>query len=110
MPVPGSPQVRLPLVALLAAACMAGLVHAPAQAAADVPADDNRALRRQLQGTHHSARRTARSDCRPQARIPDRGLPGRRCRGRTDRPIIASTAKAYSGAVSSSSSTAGSCV
>ncbi|MFD5080567.1 serine hydrolase domain-containing protein [Streptomyces sp. NPDC058371] len=101
-----SPQVRLPLVALLAAACTAGLVHAPAQAA-EVAADDNRALRRQLQelttapggppgaiavlkrGSHTKVYR---------AGVAETG---------TDRPIevtdhmrIASTAKAYSGAVS----------
>lgn len=32
MLLPGFPQVRLPLVALLAAACVAGPVHAPAHA------------------------------------------------------------------------------
>ncbi|MFD4688821.1 serine hydrolase domain-containing protein [Streptomyces sp. NPDC058463] len=107
MPVPGSPQVRLPLVALLAAACMAGLVHAPAQAAADVPADDNRALRRQLQelttapggppGVIAVLKRESRTEVY-RAGVAEVG---------TDRPIevtdhmrIASTAKAYSGAVS----------
>ncbi|MDJ0467069.1 serine hydrolase domain-containing protein [Streptomyces sp. H27-C3] len=106
MPVPSSPQVRLPLVALLAAACMAGPVHAPAQAA-DVPADDNRALRRQLQelttapggppGAIAVLKRGSRTEVY-RAGVAETG---------TDRPIevtdhmrIASTAKAYSGAVS----------
>ncbi|MDX6362237.1 MAG: D-alanyl-D-alanine carboxypeptidase [Streptomyces sp.] len=106
MRVPSSPQVRLPLVALLAAACMGGLVHAPAQAA-DVPADDNRALRRQLQelttapggppGAIAVLKRGSRTEVY-RAGVAETGT------GRpieiTDHMRIASTAKAYSGAVS----------
>lgn len=105
MPVPSSPQVRLPLVALLAAACTAGLVHAPAQAA-DATAYDNRSLRRQLQqlttapggppGAIAVLKRGSRTEVY-RAGVAETG---------TDRPIevtdhmrIASTAKAYSGAV-----------
>ncbi|MFD9540811.1 serine hydrolase domain-containing protein [Streptomyces sp. NPDC060022] len=86
---------------------MAGLVHAPAQAAADAPADDNRALRRQLQelttapggppGAIAVLKRESRTEVY-RAGVAEVG---------TDRPIevtdhmrIASTAKAYSGAVS----------
>ncbi|MFE2021492.1 serine hydrolase domain-containing protein [Streptomyces sp. NPDC059499] len=107
MPASRSPQVRFPLVALLAAACMAGLVHAPAQASTDVPADDNRALRRQLQelttapggppGAIAVLKRESGTEVY-RAGVAEIG---------TDRPIevtdhmrIASTAKAYSGAVS----------
>lgn len=105
MPVPSFPQGRLPLVALLAAACVAGLVHAPAQAAG-VSADDHRALRRQLQelttapggppGAIAVLKRGSRAEVY-RAGVAETG---------TDRPIkatdhmrIASTAKAYSGAV-----------
>lgn len=105
MPVPSSTQVRLSLVALLAAACTAGLVQAPAQAG-DVTADDNRALRRQLQelttapGGPPGAIAVLKHESRTEvyrAGVAEIG---------TDRPIevtdhmrIASTAKAYSGAV-----------
>ncbi|MEV7346298.1 serine hydrolase domain-containing protein [Streptomyces sp. NPDC093544] len=106
MLVPSSPQVRLPLVALLVAACISGLVHASAQAA-DVPADDDRALRRQLQelttapggppGAIAVLKRGSGTEVY-RAGVAETG---------TDRPIevtdhmrIASTAKAYSGAVS----------
>lgn len=105
MPLPSSPQVRLPLVALLAAACMAGLVQAPTQAA-DVPADDGRALQRQLhelttapggppgamavlkRGAHHEIYRAGVAETGT-----DRAIEA------TDHMRIASTAKAYSGAV-----------
>ncbi|MFI6858619.1 serine hydrolase domain-containing protein [Streptomyces sp. NPDC050421] len=102
----GSPQVRLPLVALLAAACTAGLVLSPAHAA-DVPVDHDRALREQLQeltdapggppGVIAVLKRGPRTE------VFRAGVAGTG----TDRPIeatdhmrIASTAKAYSGAVS----------
>ncbi|WP_371525149.1 beta-lactamase family protein [Streptomyces sp. NBC_01283] len=108
MLVPSSPQGRLPLVALLAAAaCITGLVQAPAQAA-DASADDNRSgsLRRQLQelttapggppGAIAVLKRGSRTEVY-RAGVAKFG---------TDRPIkatdhmrIASTAKAYSGAV-----------
>ncbi|MEU6764940.1 serine hydrolase domain-containing protein [Streptomyces sp. NPDC046853] len=105
MPTPGFPQVRLPLVALLAATCIAGLVQAPAQGA-DHPADSDRALRRQLQQL------TAAPGGPPGAiAVLQRGSRTKVYRAGvaktgTDRPIkvtdhmrIASTAKAYSGAV-----------
>lgn len=105
MPTPSFPQVRLPLVAVLAAACMTGLVQAPAQSA-DVPADDHRSLRRQLQeltaapggppGAIAVLKRGSRTEIY-RAGVAKTG---------TDRPVkatdhmrIASTAKAYSGAV-----------
>ncbi|MFJ4831922.1 serine hydrolase domain-containing protein [Streptomyces sp. NPDC088747] len=106
MLVPSSPQVRLPLVALLAAVCVAGLVPASAQAA-DAPADDPRSLRRQLQelttapggppgviavlkrGSHTEVHRAGVADTGTGRPIED-----------TDHMRIASTAKAYSGAVS----------
>ncbi|GAA1938172.1 hypothetical protein GCM10009837_75530 [Streptomyces durmitorensis] len=105
MPVPRSAQVRLPLVALLAAACLAGLVQAPARAA-DAPADDHRSLRRQLQelttapggppGAMAVLKRGSRTEVY-RAGVAETG---------SDRPVdvddhmrIASTAKAYSGAV-----------
>lgn len=107
MPAPSSPQVRLPLVALLAAACMAGLVHAPARASTDVPADDNRALRRQLQelttapggppGAIAVLRRESGTEVY-RAGVAEVGT-GRPIEV-TDHMRIASTAKAYSGAVS----------
>lgn len=106
MPVPRSPQVRLSLVAALAAACMAGLVHAPARAA-DVPADDHRGLRRQLQelttapggppGAIAVLKRGSRTEVyRAGTAETDTGRPIKA----TDHMRIASTAKAYSGAVS----------
>lgn len=106
MPVPRSPQVRLSLVAALAAACMAALVHAPARAA-DVPADDHRGLRRQLQelttapggppGAIAVLKRGSRTEVyRAGTAETDTGRPIKA----TDHMRIASTAKAYSGAVS----------
>ncbi|MEU3739811.1 serine hydrolase domain-containing protein [Streptomyces sp. NPDC032198] len=108
MLVPRSPQRRLPLVALLAAAaCITGLVQAPAQAA-DTPADDNRSgsLRRQLQelttapggppGAIAVLKRGSRTEVYRAgvAKIgADRPIKA------TDHMRIASTAKAYSGAV-----------
>ncbi|WP_336606010.1 serine hydrolase domain-containing protein [Streptomyces sp. BA2] len=105
MPVPSFPKVRLPLVALLAAACMAPPGQAPVHAA-EVPADGDRALRRQLQelttapggppGAIAVLKRGSRTEVY-RAGVAKTG---------TDRPIkttdhmrIASTAKAYSGAV-----------
>ncbi|MGB8945133.1 MAG: serine hydrolase domain-containing protein [Streptomyces sp.] len=108
MLVPRSPQRRLPLVALLAAAaCVTGLVQAPAQAAG-TPADDNRSgsLRRQLQelttapggppGAVAVLKRGSRTEVYRAgvAKIgADRPIKA------TDHMRIASTAKAYSGAV-----------
>ncbi|MFF1715116.1 serine hydrolase domain-containing protein [Streptomyces sp. NPDC058268] len=108
MLVPRSPQRRLPLVALLAAAaCVTGLVQAPAQAAG-TPADDNRSgsLRRQLQelttapggppGAIAVLKRGSRTEVHRAgvAKIgADRPIKA------TDHMRIASTAKAYSGAV-----------
>ncbi|MGW6275104.1 MULTISPECIES: serine hydrolase domain-containing protein [unclassified Streptomyces] len=105
MLVPSSPQGRLPLVALLAAACLTGLVHAPARAAS-APADDDRSLRRQLRelttapggppGVIAVLKHGARTEVY-RAGVAKTG---------SDRPVkatdhmrIASTAKAYSGAV-----------
>ncbi|MFD5698155.1 serine hydrolase domain-containing protein [Streptomyces lasiicapitis] len=106
MPAPRSPKARLPLVALLAAVCTAGLVHAPARAE-QVPADDHRALRRQLQelttapGGPPGAIAVLKRG--PHAEVYRAGV----AETGTDRPVevtdhmrIASTAKAYSGAVS----------
>ncbi|WP_443035527.1 serine hydrolase domain-containing protein [Streptomyces sp. BE230] len=103
---PGFPQVRLPLVALLAAACMAGPVHAPAHAE-DAPADHNRALRRQLQelttapggppGAIAVLKRGSRTEV---VRAGVAETRTRRAIEATDHMRIASTAKAYSGAVS----------
>lgn len=105
MSVVSSPQVRLPLLALLAAACTAGLVQAPTHAA-DAPAYGDRALRQQLRelttapggppgaiavlkrGTHTEVYR---------AGVAETGT-GRPVKA-TDHMRIASTAKAYSGAV-----------
>ncbi|MGW7080018.1 serine hydrolase domain-containing protein [Streptomyces sp. NPDC054866] len=108
MPVPSFPRVRpamAPLVALLSAACVAPLVQAPAHAT-DVAAHDDRALRRQLQelttapggppGAIAVLKRGSRTEVY-RAGVAKTGI---------DRPIkatdhmrIASTAKAYSGAV-----------
>ncbi|WP_285564005.1 serine hydrolase domain-containing protein [Streptomyces sp. RTGN2] len=108
MPLPRSPQVRLPLVALLAAACTAGLLYAPAQAAV-VPADHgpDRALQRQLQqlttepggppGVIAVLKRGSRTEVY-RAGVAETGT-SRPIRT-TDHMRIASTAKAYSGAVS----------
>lgn len=108
MPLPRSPQVRLPLVALLAAACMAGLLYAPAQAAV-VPADHgpDRVLQRQLQqlttepggppGVIAVLKRGSRTEIY-RAGVAETGT-SRPIRT-TDHMRIASTAKAYSGAVS----------
>ncbi|MEV2255530.1 serine hydrolase domain-containing protein [Streptomyces sp. NPDC050147] len=105
MPVPSSPQVRLPLLALLAAACMAGLVQAPTHAA-DAPADGDRALRRQLQelttapGGPPGAIAVLKHGSRTEvyrAGVAKTGT-GRPVKA-TDHMRIASTAKAYSGAV-----------
>ncbi|MFE9780346.1 serine hydrolase domain-containing protein [Streptomyces sp. NPDC005775] len=102
----GSPLVRLSLVAVLAAACTAGPVFSPAHAA-DAPVDHDRALRRQLReltdapggppGVIAVLKRGLRTEV-VRAGVAETG---------TDRPIeatdhmrIASTAKAYSGAVS----------
>lgn len=106
MLVPSSPRVRLPFVVLLAAACIAGLVHASARAA-DIPGDDSRALRRQLQelttapggppGAIAVLERGSRSEVY-RAGVAETGT-GRPVEV-TDHMRIASTAKAYSGAVS----------
>ncbi|WP_405910955.1 serine hydrolase domain-containing protein [Streptomyces sp. NBC_00828] len=103
---PSSPRVRLPFVVLLAAACIAGPVHASARAA-DVPGDDSRALRRQLQelttapggppGVIAVLKRGSRSEVY-RAGVAEMGT-GRPVEV-TDHMRIASTAKAYSGAVS----------
>ncbi len=101
------PHLRLPAVALLAAACLAGLVGAPARAADPAPLDDDRALNRQLRelitapggppGVIAVLRRGDRTRVF-RAGVAELG---------TDRPIevtdhmrIASTSKAFSGAVS----------
>lgn len=106
MLVPSSPRVRLPFVVLLAAACIAGPVHASARAA-DVPGDDSRELRRQLQelitapggppGAIAVLKRGSRSEVY-RAGVAETGT-GRPVET-TDHMRIASTAKAYSGAVS----------
>ncbi|MGW0937057.1 serine hydrolase domain-containing protein [Streptomyces sp. NPDC002666] len=106
MLLPGSPQVRLPLAALLAAACTAGLMLSPAHAA-DAPADHDRALRRQLQelteapggppGVIAVLEREHRTEVF-RAGVADTGTA--RPIVTTDHMRIASTAKAYSGAVS----------
>ncbi|WRZ25554.1 beta-lactamase family protein [Streptomyces sp. NBC_00243] len=106
MLVPSSPRVRLPFVVLLAAACIAGPVHASARAA-DVPGDGSRALRRQLQelttapggppGVIAVLTRGSRSEVY-RAGVAETGT-GRPVEV-TDHMRIASTAKAYSGAVS----------
>ncbi|MGW7066880.1 serine hydrolase domain-containing protein [Streptomyces sp. NPDC054855] len=105
MSAPSSTQVRLPLVALLAVACTAGLVQAPAHAA-DLPAGDDRALQRQLRelttapGGPPGAIAVLKRG--PRTEVYRAGV----AKTGTDRPIrvtdhmrIASTAKAYSGAV-----------
>lgn len=106
MLVPSSPRVRLPFVVVLVAVCIAGLVDASARAV-DVPVDDNHALRGQLEelttapggppGVIAVLKRGSRTEVY-RAGVAETG---------TDRPIevtdhmrIASTAKAYSGAVS----------
>lgn len=106
MLLPGFPQVRLPLVALLAAVCVAGPVHAPAHAE-DAPADHDRALRRQLQelttapggppGAIAVLKRGSRTEV-IRAGVAETGTG--RAIAATDHMRIASTAKAYSGAVS----------
>lgn len=106
MPVSSSPKVRLPLVALLAAACLAGLVQAPAQAA-NVLTDDSHALRQQLRelttapggppGAIAILKRGSRTEVY-RAGVAETGS-GRPIEA-TDHMRIASTAKAYSGAVS----------
>ncbi|MEU1329258.1 serine hydrolase domain-containing protein [Streptomyces sp. NPDC005865] len=107
MPLSRSPQLRLPLVALLAAACVTGLVQAPAQAGqAPDPADDSRALRQQLRelttapdgppGAIAVLKRGSRTEVY-RAGVAETGS-GRPIRV-TDHMRIASTAKAYSGAV-----------
>ncbi|WP_393063264.1 serine hydrolase domain-containing protein [Streptomyces sp. LN549] len=106
MLLPGFPQVRLPLVALLAAACVAGPVHAPAHAE-EAPADHDRALRRQLQelttapggppGAIAVLKRGSRTEV-IRAGVAETGTG--RAIAATDHMRIASTAKAYSGAVS----------
>ncbi|MFE7074772.1 serine hydrolase domain-containing protein [Streptomyces sp. NPDC057620] len=105
MRVPSLPQVRLPLAALLAAACLAAPVQDAARAA-DGPAGHDRALRQQLQdlttapggppGAIAVLKRGSRTEVY-RAGVAETG---------SDRPIkvtdhmrIASTAKAYSGAV-----------
>ncbi|WNI26670.1 serine hydrolase domain-containing protein [Streptomyces sp. ITFR-16] len=105
MPLPSPLRIRVPLAALLAAACMAGPVHAPALAA-ELPAGHDLALSRQLReltaapggppGVIAVLRRGPRTEVY-RAGVAETG---------TDRPIevtdhmrIASTAKAYSGAV-----------
>ena len=110
MPVPSSPQARLPFVALLAAACLAGLVQAPAQAA-DAPTDENRALQGQLQklttepggppGAIAVLKRGSHTEVYRAGVAKTGGA-----KAATGRPIkvtdhmrIASTAKAYSGAI-----------
>ncbi|WSV66018.1 beta-lactamase family protein [Streptomyces sp. NBC_01013] len=100
------PQVRLPLVGVLAAACLAGLVHGPARAEA-VPADPDRALRRQLRelttapggppGAIAVLKRGLRTEVF-RAGVAETGTD--RAIRTTDHMRIASTAKAYSGAVS----------
>ncbi|WP_409235685.1 serine hydrolase domain-containing protein [Streptomyces sp. PA5.6] len=118
MPARSSRRLRLPLVALLAAACAAGSVSAPAQAADVSPshaspnasADDGRALRRQLRqlttapggppgviavlkrGSHTEVYRAGTAET-------GTGRPHPRPIKTTDHMRIASTAKAYSGAV-----------
>lgn len=108
MLLPGSPQVRLPLAALLAAACTAGLMLSPAHAA-DAPADHDRALRRQLQelteapggppGVIAVLEREHRTEVF-RAGVADTDTGTARPIVTTDHMRIASTAKAYSGAVS----------
>ncbi|MFD6434184.1 serine hydrolase domain-containing protein [Streptomyces venezuelae] len=107
LPVPArSPRrPRLPLVTLLAAACAVGLVSAPAQAAAP-SADDGRALRRQLRelttapggppGVIAVLKRGSRTEVH-RAGVAKTGT-GRPI-ATTDHMRIASTAKAFSGAV-----------
>lgn len=108
MLVPSFPQGRLPLVALLAAAaCITALVQAPAHAA-DAPADDNRSgsLRQQLQGLTTAPggppgaiavlKRGSRTEVY-RAGVAKIGTT--RPIKATDHMRIASTAKAYSGAV-----------
>lgn len=105
MPVLSFAQARLPLVALMAASCMAGLVHAPARAG-DGPASDGRALRGQLRdlttapggppGAIAVLKRGARTEVY-RAGVAKIGS-GRPIKV-TDHMRIASTAKAYSGAL-----------
>lgn len=106
MPLLSPLRTRVPFAALLAAACIAGPVQAPARAA-DGPAGHDPSLRRQLRelttapggppGAIAVLRRGDRTEVY-RAGVAETG---------TDRPIeitdhmrIASTAKAYSGAVS----------
>ncbi|WP_404199971.1 serine hydrolase domain-containing protein [Streptomyces tauricus] len=109
VPVPRSAQLRLPLVALLSAACLTGLtglVQAAPSHASDAPANDDRALRRQLQaltdapGGPPGAIAVLKRGSHTQVFRAGVAKVG------TDRPIqatdhmrIASTAKAFSGAV-----------
>lgn len=105
MLLPGSPQVRLPLAALLAAACTAGVMLSPAHAAS-APVDHDRALHRQLRelteapggppGVIAVLEREHRTEVF-RAGVADTGT-ARPIRT-TDHMRIASTAKAYSGAV-----------
>ncbi|MCM2416102.1 serine hydrolase domain-containing protein [Streptomyces sp. RKAG290] len=101
-----SAQIRLPAVALLAAASLAGLVYAPARAA-EAPADHDRTLTRQLEeltkapggppGAIAVLKRGTRTDVY-RAGVARIGKP--RPIAVTDHMRIASTAKAFSGAVS----------
>ncbi|MEU5773342.1 serine hydrolase domain-containing protein [Streptomyces venezuelae] len=105
MPARSPRRPRLPLVTLLAVACAAGLVSAPAQAAGP-SADDDRALRRQLReltaapggppGVIAVLKRGSRTEVY-RAGVARTGT-GRPI-ATTDHMRIASTAKAFSGAV-----------
>ncbi|MER7664679.1 MULTISPECIES: serine hydrolase domain-containing protein [unclassified Streptomyces] len=107
MPLPRRSPFRLSAAALLTAACLAGLVSAPARAASPAGSDHDSALQRQLReliaapggppGIIAVLRRDGRSEVH-RAGVAEIG---------TNRPIrvtdhmrIASTAKAFSGAVS----------
>lgn len=104
--VSSSLRVRLPFVVVLVAACVAGPVHVSARAGV-VPGDDGRALRRQLlglttvpggpPGVIAVLERGSRIEVY-RAGVAEVGT-GRPVEV-TDRMRIASTAKAYSGAVS----------